>query len=80
MLRNLARTGFAKADILHVAESMFHDHAPANELGIRNCWIYRRRGEEGFGATVKPEAMPSYDFVFDSMAQLAEAHAKECAN
>ena len=80
MLRNLGRAGFAKADVLHVAESMFHDHAPANELGIRNCWIYRRRAKEGFGATVKPEAMPSYDFVFDSMQQLAEAHAKECAN
>ena len=79
-LRNLGRAGFAKADVLHVAESMFHDHAPANELGIRNCWIYRRRAKEGFGATVKPEAMPSYDFVFDSMQQLAEAHAKECAN
>ena len=80
MLRNLARAGFVKEDVLHVAESMFHDHAPANELGIRNCWIYRRRGKEGFGATVKPQAMPSCDFVFDSMAQLAEAHAKEGAN
>ena len=80
MLRNLARAGFAKEDVLHVAESMFHDHAPANELGIRNCWIYRRRGKEGFGATVKPEAMPGYDFVFGSMQELAEAHVQECAN
>ena len=80
MLRNLARAGFAKEDVLHVAESMYHDHAPANELGIRNCWIYRRRGEEGFGATVMPEAMSRYDFVFGSMQELAEAHARECAN
>ena len=80
MLRNLARAGFAKSDVLHVAESMFHDHAPANELGIRNCWIYRRRGKEGFGAAARPEAMPSYDFVFGSMQELAAAHAQECAN
>ena len=80
MLGNLARMGFAKPDLLHVAESMFHDHAPANELGIRNCWIYRRRSMAGFGATAKPEAMPSHDFVFDGMAELAAAHARECGD
>lgn len=79
MLGNLARAGFAKSDILHVAESMFHDHAPANELGIRSCWIYRRRGKAGFGATAKPAAVPSYDFVFDGMAAMAAAHAQERA-
>lgn len=77
MLRNLARAGLAKTDILHVAESMFHDHTPANELGIKNCWINRRRGKEGFGAAAKPEVMPRYDFVFDSMQELAAAHAQE---
>ena len=77
MLTNLARAGFGKADVLHVAESLFHDHAPANELEINNCWIYRRRGKEGFGATAKPQAMPRHDFVFDSMQELAAAHDRE---
>ena len=77
MLQNLARAGFGKADVLHVAESMFHDHVPANQLGINNCWIYRRRGKEGFGATAKPETMPRYDFVFDTLQELADAHARE---
>ena len=80
MLRNLARAGFVRADILHVAESLFHDHAPANEMGINNCWIYRRRDQEGFGATAKPEATPHCDFVFDSMQELADAHAREGGN
>lgn len=80
MLKGLARAGFGKADVLHVAESMFHDHAPANELGISNCWIYRRRGKEGFGATAMPEAMPRFDFVFDSLQELADAHAQECGD
>ena len=80
MLRNLARAGFGRVDVLHVAESMFHDHAPANELGIHNCWIYRRRGKEGFGATAKPETMPRYDFVFDNLQELADAHARECGD
>lgn len=80
MLRNLAPAGFGKTDVLHVAESMFHDHAPANRLGINNCWIYRRRGKEGFGATAEPETMPRYDFVFDNLQELADAHAQECGD
>ena len=80
MLSNLVRLGFTKADILHVAESLYHDHAPANELAISNCRIYRRRGKEGFGAAMNPQAVPSCDFVFDSMQDLAAAHAREGAN
>ena len=80
MLSNLARAGFVKADILHVAESLYHDHAPANELAMRSCHIFRRRGKEGFGAAMNPQAMPSCDFVFDSMHDLAAAHALEFPN
>ena len=40
MLSRLDRLGFAKGDILHTAESMFHDHAPAKQYGLANCWIY----------------------------------------
>ncbi|MBT6437870.1 MAG: haloacid dehalogenase, partial [Rhodobacteraceae bacterium] len=56
---------------------MFHDHAPANHCGLSNCWIYRRHGQEGFGATMNPGPMPSYDMVFNSMAELVEAHKAE---
>jgi 2-haloacid dehalogenase len=74
MLANLAARGIKKHEILHVAESLFHDHAPANSRGLASCWIYRRHGQEGFGATVKPEQMPTFNFRFDSMAELAKAH------
>ncbi len=77
MLSNLARLGIAKNDILHTAESMFHDHAPANALGLANCWIYRRHEQQGFGATMTPAAMPTYGFVFNSMAALVKAHQDE---
>ena len=77
MLEALARQGYGKSDILHTAESMFHDHAPANKHGLANCWIYRRHDKEGFGATMNPGDMPHYDFVFNSMAALAAAHQKE---
>ena len=74
MLRNLATLGFGKADILHTAESMFHDHQPANRQGLHSCWIYRRYDKEGFGATMHPGDLPHVDFRFNSMAEMAEAH------
>lgn len=77
MLETLARTGIARHDILHTAESMFHDHAPANKHGLANCWIYRRHDKEGFGATMNPGDMPTYDFRFDSMADLVAAHKQK---
>ena len=73
MLTSLADRGIAKTDILHTAESMFHDHKPANAIGLASCWIYRRHADEGFGATMNPGAMPHYDFRFTSLGDLAAA-------
>lgn len=73
MLEALAIRGIAKADILHTAESMFHDHKPANAAGLASCWIYRRHADEGFGATMNPGTMPHYDFRFTSLGDLAAA-------
>ena len=80
MLETLARQGIQKSEILHTAESMFHDHAPANKHGLKNCWIYRRHDKEGFGATMNPGDMPTYDFRFNSMAELVKAHQQELAS
>ena len=77
MLALLKGRGFDKTDILHTAESMFHDHAPANRHGLHSCWIYRRHAQEGFGATMHPGDMPRYDFMFHSMGELAETHRRE---
>ncbi len=77
MLRNLQSLGLAKADILHTAESMFHDHKPANRHGLASAWIYRRHGSEGFGATMHPGEIPSYNFRFNSMEEMATAHQNE---
>lgn len=77
MLAQLGNLGYGKSDILHTAESLFHDHAPANRHGLKSCWIYRRHGQEGFGATMPPGEMPHYDFRFNSMAELVEAHMSE---
>jgi 2-haloacid dehalogenase len=77
MLENLASLDVKKSEILHTAESMFHDHSPANKAGLKSAWIYRRHGDQGFGATMNPCTMPHTDFVFNSMADLVKAHRAE---
>jgi len=74
MMRMLEGLGIARHEILHTAESLFHDHAPANRHGLASCWIYRRHDQEGFGATMDPGQMPEIHFRFNSMAELAAAH------
>ena len=77
MLAQLERLGLAKGEILHTAESMFHDHAPANQHDLANCWIYRRHDKDGFGATMDPGETPRVDFRFNSMADMVAAHRLE---
>jgi 2-haloacid dehalogenase len=73
----LQRLGVAKAEILHTAESLFHDHVPAQDHGLASCWIHRRHEVSGFGATRDPGAVPEVAFRFTSMAELADAHRAE---
>ncbi|MGO4638700.1 haloacid dehalogenase type II [Mesorhizobium sp. 2RAF45] len=77
MLEKLGTIGVEKREVLHTAESMFHDHAPANRFSLTSCWIYRRHADQGFGATMNPGDAPTVDFRFDSMADLVKAHAEE---
>ena len=74
MIETLGGMGLGKGDILHTAESLFHDHEPANRVGLANCWIHRRHAAGGFGATMDPGSTPRTDFRFTSMAELARAH------
>lgn len=76
LLERLGSQGIRREQILHVAQSLFHDHAVANEVGLASCWINRQHGRAGSGATRSVGAMPRLDFQFDSMAELAEAHRK----
>lgn len=59
--------------LLHVAQSLFHDHVPAKALGMTTVWIDRRRGRSGSGATPPAQARP--DLVFPTMASFADAAA-----
>ena len=55
--------------ILHVAQSLFHDHVPAKAVGMTTVWIDRRQGQEGFGATPPASAQP--DLVVPDMRSFA---------
>ena len=65
------RIGLPRPRILHVAQSLFHDHVPAKALGMTTVWIDRRAGRTGSGATPPAEARP--DAVFPDMATFAAA-------
>ena len=75
LIDRLAEDGFQKSDILHVAQSLYHDHAPANAMGLASAWIDRRHGATGYGATAPPPQGVHYDFCFKSLAELVEAAA-----
>ena len=77
MLERLDGAGIAKGELLHTAQSLFHDHVPANALGIASAWIDRRHDKAGSGATVLPDPMPHFDFRFTSLGELAAAHQAE---
>ncbi len=77
MLDKIGSIGVKKDQILHTAESLFHDHVPANKYGLSSCHIYRRYKQEGFGATRTPEKIPNFQFRFNSMAEMVQAVQKE---
>ena len=62
------RIGLPRAQILHVAQSLFHDHVPAKALGMTTVWIDRRDSKAG-GATPAASATP--DARFTSMEAFA---------
>ena len=62
-----------RARILHVAQSLFHDHVPAKRLGLASVWIDRRHDRTGAGATPPAEATP--DATYPSMQAFADAAA-----
>ena len=75
--KRLSAQGVAKEQILHVAQSLFHDHVPAKTLGMTTVWINRRAGKPGWGATRPPPIAVTPDAEFPSLAAMAEAHRKE---
>lgn len=69
----LAELGVRRDELLHVAQSLFHDHVPAKREGLDSVWINRRHARPGWGATPQPSEDYSYGLEFPSMADFAAA-------
>jgi 2-haloacid dehalogenase len=65
--------GVARGELLHVAQSLFHDHVPAKREGLPSVWINRRHDRPGWGATPEPDQEFGYDLEFGSMGAFADA-------
>jgi 2-haloacid dehalogenase len=69
--------GVSKQQILHAAQSIFHDIVPARKVGLATLWINRRKEVGGWGATPAPcdmgdAALP--DFEVPSLAEFLVLH------
>jgi 2-haloalkanoic acid dehalogenase type II len=74
LVDRLREQGTPKEKLLHVAQSLFHDHVPAQAIGLASAWIDRRHDAGGWGATAPVPPDVRYDFRFTSLGALAEAH------
>lgn len=70
-----AGLGVGPGRLLHVAQSLFHDHVPAKRAGLPTVWINRRHDRPGWGATPQPQSDVRPDWEFSSMAGFARACA-----
>ncbi len=63
------------ARILHTAQSLFHDHVPASEIGLATAWIDRQHLSDGgdWGATALVPERPQTDFLYFTLAEMAAA-------
>jgi 2-haloacid dehalogenase len=68
--------GVRPQQILHVAQSLYHDIAPAKALGLRTVWVDRRAGRPG-GATPKAQGDATPDLRVTSLGELVELEQSE---
>ena len=72
LIARFSGLGVRPKDVLHTAQSLYHDIAPARDAGLATCWINRRHDKFGTGATPPATAWP--DTEKPSMAELVRTH------
>jgi 2-haloalkanoic acid dehalogenase type II len=65
--------GVEKHEVLQTAQSQYHDHHPAKDMGIKSSWIYRP------GAIMGNRDDPVCNWKYDTLADMADAVEKELA-
>ena len=71
VFEKLSNEGIQKNDILHVAESVFHDHIPAKKLNLNSVWIHRKSDKQTAGATPNVDKAYIPDFQFNTLLDFA---------
>jgi 2-haloalkanoic acid dehalogenase type II len=67
----LAALKLEPQQVLHVAESRFHDIEPASELGFKTAWVQRQTGSSASGEATCESAKP--DLHVRSLRELCDA-------
>lgn len=57
----LEKIGLSTDQLLHVAQSVYHDIVPAQQLGLKSVWVNRQQGKAGSGATKPATAQPDLE-------------------
>lgn len=73
LLTRIGDIDVEKPQLLHVAQSLFHDHVPGKRAGLDSVWINRRHAQPGWGATPDPGIDVQPDLTFNSLAEFADA-------
>ncbi len=69
--------GAGPHEILHVAQSLYHDHVPAKKMGLATVWVRRSSVAGKLGATRDPGEEVQPDLVVSSVGELAEMEERE---
>ncbi|EER40725.1 HAD-superfamily hydrolase [Histoplasma capsulatum H143] len=77
--------GAAKDDVLHVAQSLFHDHEPAKNFGLQSVWISRGEGRDGMGGNVAEylggdNAKVAFGWRFNTLVIIPQTHSHVIAD
>lgn len=73
LLGALSEMGMDRKHLVHVAQSLFHDHEPARRFGLPSVWIDRGRDRTHFGATPAPASVVEPRWRFETLEAFADA-------
>lgn len=60
--------GVEKNELLHVAQSLFHDHEPASKMGIESVWVDR----QGVMGWLKQESTGKFGWEVKTLGEFAD--------
>lgn len=74
LLARMAERGIEPGQVLHVAQSLYHDHVPAKQFGLKTVFVDRRSDRAGNGAVPAPTEEVRPDLEVPDLATLAALH------